>query len=94
MPIYSWDVDKAAIVARVRTPAILKLCAKVRDEPLLIEGWITHHQAIVGADNLIIADNMSKNPEMLAVLEKYSDRVTVFRFPGSHNNIHWRPPIR
>jgi tetratricopeptide (TPR) repeat protein len=91
MAIYDWNVDKTAIVEKLRIESDLKICVKVLDEPALIEDWVQHHEKIVGFKNLIIADNGSLNPEAINVLEKYSNILTVFRFNGPHNEIHWHP---
>ena len=91
MPVYRWDSDKEQIIDRLRSNATLKLCIKLLDEPLLIEGWIQHHAKIVGFENLIIADNGSTDALTLDVYDRYSDLATVFRFDGPHNEIHWHP---
>jgi hypothetical protein len=91
MPIHSWDQDQGRILESLREKATLKLCAKVLDEPLLVEGWIQHHSKIVGCKNLIIADNGSTDPHSLEVYEKYNKSCTIFRFNGPHNEIHWHP---
>jgi hypothetical protein len=91
MPVYKWDTDKRDIVDRLRSTATLKLCVKVRDEPLLIESWIRHHGNIVGFENLVVADNGSTDAETLSVYDRYGEAVTIFQFDGPHNDIHWHP---
>ena len=91
MPIYLWERDNRTIVERLRNCSTLKICAKVLDEPLFIEGWIEHHSRIVGYENLIIADNMSTDAGMLETYSRYCDKVTIFQFEGRHNEIHWHP---
>lgn len=89
MPIYDWGSDAARIVERLSEPATLKLGAKVLNDAVLVEGWISHHAAIVGYANMFIADNGSTDPRTLDIYEAYSDRLTIFRFSGPHNEIHW-----
>ena len=89
--IYDWDIHSAEIVRRLEQPAWLKICTKNLDEPELIEAWITHHGAIVGFENLIIADNYSSHHETIRVYSKYSDAVTIFRFSGNFDDVHAHP---
>jgi hypothetical protein len=91
MAILQWDTEQSRIIERLQATTKLKICCKTFNEPHLIENWIAHHGAIVGLDNLIIADNCSTDEETLAYYETVSDRVTVFQFSGSHNEIHWHP---
>ena len=91
MPIYNWDSDRDQIISRLRSRAVLKLCVKTLDEPLLIEGWIRHHANIVGPENLIIADNGSTHSDTLNAYTKFGEAATIFRFGGPHNDIHWHP---
>jgi hypothetical protein len=91
MAILEWDKDSAAICDRIRTDARLKVFVKTVESPDLIEGWIEHHKNIVGAKNLIVADNGSVNQRVLDIYEKNSNETIVFRFSGPHNEIHWHP---
>ena len=91
MTLYVWERDKSEILRKLSSPAPLKLCVKTLNEPSLIEGWIRHHAAIVGPENLIIADNASTDPDALRVYESHSEAVTIFQFEGPHNQIHWHP---
>ena len=68
------------------TKATFKILLKTKDDPFLLERWISHHQRIVGPDNIIIFDNMSTNPAVLYLYEKCRDTVRVIRFPGRHNS--------
>ncbi|MGV3552891.1 tetratricopeptide repeat protein [Rhizobium sp.] len=92
--ICDWDRDRDRVIGQIAASATLKIACKVRDEPLLTEAWIEHHARIVGYGNLILADNMSSDPEMIRILEKFASRVTIFRFDGPHNAIHWHPRFR
>lgn len=49
--------------------------------------WHGHHAAIVGAENLIIADNMSDDPETRRQIKALAKVSTVFRFQGFHNRL-------
>ena len=89
MPVYTWENDKEQIIDRLRLMATLKIGVKLLEQPSLIEGWIEHHAKIVGMENLIIADNGSRDRLSLDIYEKFSDTATIFRFAGPHNEIHW-----
>lgn len=89
MSILNWELNKEKILAKLQSPATLKLCVKLLNEPLLIEGWIQHHAKIVGFENLIIADNGSTDPYSLDIYRRYNDKITIFQFDGPHNQIHW-----
>jgi hypothetical protein len=65
----------------------VKILLKVRNDPIFLEDWHRHHAAIVGAQNLIIADNMSDDPDMIAALRRLAKLSTVFRFAGFHNQL-------
>jgi len=87
-----WSIDSSDICAQIETSiAPLKLCVKVKNESLLLEQWIEHHANIVGYQNLIVADNDSTDQNTLAIYKKYEHLLTVFRFKGPHNHVHWHP---
>ncbi|MGG5819316.1 hypothetical protein [Falsiroseomonas sp. HW251] len=88
MPILDWETGAAAISDRLRDPATLRICVKVRDEPALLRSWIEHHAPIVGAGNLIIADNDSQMPEALEIYDTMDKSIVAFRYRGPHNDIH------
>jgi hypothetical protein len=84
-----WDANRAecrAWIERVRSP--IKIVMKTKNDPFLIERWITHHMKIVGPENLIIFDNLSDNPEVLSVYRKYRDRINILRFAAPHFLVH------
>ena len=89
--IHDWETNRDEIIRRVADPSPFKILTKTLDEPELIEAWITHHAAIVGHANLVIADNGSTHPDTLALYRNYADRVTIFTFAGHHNDIHGHP---
>lgn len=91
MAIWKWADNHQDVISRLQHHARLKICCKTFNEPEFIAEWIEHHGAIVGFENLIIADNASTDPATQAVYERYSDRVTIFTFDGPHNEIHWHP---
>lgn len=67
---------------------LLKIVLKAKDEPYLIDAWITHHAAIVGYDNLIILDCGSKEPAYLEKLAGYASRILVLDYRGYYDHIH------
>jgi hypothetical protein len=85
-----WDADRAefcAEIEKVRSP--IKIVLKTRNDPFFIERWIKHHMKIVGPENLIIFDNMSDDPELLAVYGKYRRQLNIVRYSGRHyNEVH------
>lgn len=91
MPVLDWEQDVDRIVEHISHNSTLKICAKVLDEPLLLETWISHHAQIVGPENLIIADNGSTDARILSIYERLPRNILVFRFSGPHNQIHWHP---
>lgn len=68
----------------------LRIILKTRNDPIFLREWHSHHAAIVGAENLIIADNMSDDPDVIEELEKLAQKSMVFRFHGFHNALHKR----
>jgi|GEM_PF-1251448 len=84
-----WDSDSAEIcerIARVHSP--IKILLKTKNEPFFIERWIAHHAKIVGPENLIVFDNMSDDPQVLAVYRKWRREVSIARFGKFWLNIH------
>jgi hypothetical protein len=91
MPVLQWDKDQSEILNRLQTRSKLKICCKTLSEPEFVQDWIRHHSAIVGPENLIIADNGSPDAATLEVYGRFASDITIFQFSGSHNDIHWHP---
>lgn len=68
--------------------APLKIITKTRDELEFLNDWICHHAAIVGIENILIADNMSRCQETLEIYRAWGDSLNWFSFDGYHNSIH------
>lgn len=86
-----WQDDSTDILRRIRAQAApLRIVLKTRNDPIFLQDWIDHHAAIVGAQALIIADNMSDDPQVLEILERAAQTSCVFRFEGFHNDLHDR----
>ncbi len=94
MSVLQWDKDLPEILDRLKNRAKLKICCKTLSEPEFIQDWIDHHSAIVGSENLIIADNGSSDAATLDVYRRAASNILIFRFSGSHNDIHWHPRFR
>ncbi|MEZ2142837.1 hypothetical protein AAE026_11050 [Bradyrhizobium sp. DN5] len=94
MSLLQWDTDQPEILRRLQNRAKLKICCKTLSEPEFVQSWINHHSAIVGPQNLIIADNGSSDAATLDVYRRAAPDVTIFRFSGAHNDIHWHPRFR
>ncbi|CAO3383426.1 glycosyltransferase [Azospirillum argentinense] len=92
MEILKWECESLIIANAIRKNiGWLKIILKTRDENFLLRSWIEHHIKIVGAGNLIIADNMSSNNEVFQIYNDYKEDVVVFQFSGNHNDIHASP---
>ncbi|MEL7301278.1 MAG: glycosyltransferase family 2 protein [Pseudomonadota bacterium] len=73
-----------------RDAAPLRIILKTRNEPFFLRDWFRHHAAIVGPEHLIIADNMSDDPDVLSLLAELSHRAHVFQFDAFHDDLHKR----
>ena len=83
-----WDADRISLCERISgAPAVLKILLKTKNDPILLDRWIEHHARIVAPQNILIFDNMSDDPEVLAIYARHPD-VLVIRFTGFHNNVH------
>ncbi|MCG6205521.1 glycosyltransferase family 2 protein [Rhodopseudomonas sp. HC1] len=91
IPMLCWERDQPQILGRLGHRSKLKICCKTVNEPELVLGWLEHHGAIVGLENLIIADNGSDDFGALETYSRFADKVTIFQFSGNHNDIHWHP---
>jgi hypothetical protein len=83
-----WETDRAEICAqleRVRSP--IKILLITRNESLFLERWIEHHARIVGLENLVIFDNMSVDPHVLSVYQRYRGRIQIARLKGHYATI-------
>lgn len=67
---------------------LLKIILKAKDEPELIDAWITHHARIVGLENLVILDCGSEDPSYLEKLSWYSRHILTFTYKKYYNDIH------
>src|SRR4051812_33855099 len=84
-----WSAEKSKICARLRgKKSQLKIVLKTKDESFFLRRWISHHAQIVGADNLVIFDNGSEDPDVLATYEEFRGRIEIVRFDDFHNNLH------
>ena len=89
--LLQWGADNDKIISRIKnTKGFLKIILKTYNDGFFLERWIKHHANIVGLENLIIADNMSTDADVLDVYKKYEKKLCVFGFSGHHNHIHNR----
>jgi hypothetical protein len=85
-----WAQREQEICARIeQKPAILKVLLKTKDDPFFLAQWIDHHLGIVGPGNIIIFDNGSTNPEVLAIYDHFAGAVEPILFSGYHNSLHY-----
>jgi hypothetical protein len=94
MSVLQWDKDQSEILNRLQNRSKFKICCKTLSEPEFVQDWIRHHSAIVGPENLIIADNGSLDAATLDVYGRAASDITIFQFSGSHNDIHWHPRFK
>ncbi|RAK67788.1 glycosyltransferase family 2 protein [Phenylobacterium kunshanense] len=66
----------------------LKIVLKVKDEPDLLERWITYHAAMVGLENLVVVDCGSVDPAHWAILDRYQHDMLVLRYPDYYDLLH------
>ena len=89
MAIYDWDTEEADPFSEaIAQPAALKIILKTKDDPWFLREWYSHHAAIVGPENLIIFDNRSTDPEVLAFYQEVAHDISIFRNPFGVNHIH------
>lgn len=67
---------------------VLKIILKVKDEPALLEKWISHHAAIVGHENLVIMDCGSTDIQHLEILKRYRNDVLIFNYRKYYDHLH------
>jgi hypothetical protein len=71
-----------------------KLLLKTADDPALLPIWLEHHLKIFRPEQIVIADNRSRDPEVLDLYRRLPPGVIVFSYAGDqtfyHNNIHDR----
>lgn len=84
-----WDREKDKICANIeKTPAVLKIVLKTKDDPFFLQQWIEHHVGIVGSANIIIFDNQSTDPDVADTFGRFSGDIEPISFKGNHNLIH------
>jgi hypothetical protein len=89
--ILNWEESTKKITDRIQSNnGFLKIILKTFNDGFFLEKWIKHHANIVGLENLIIADNMSTDEDVLTIYERYKEDIVIFRFAGNHNLIHDR----
>lgn len=67
---------------------ILKIILKAKDEPELIEKWISHHSSIVGYHNIIILDCGSEDEGYIKLLSKYKNKIIILDYKKYYDYIH------
>lgn len=66
---------------------LFKIICISKDEDELIEDWILYHGYIAGYKNIILLDNMSKNPNVLEIYKKYQEKGMILHsIPSFHGN--------
>jgi hypothetical protein len=87
--LLQWTTQQSEICERIRrSSSPLKILLKTKNEAHFLQRWIDHHAAIVGMENLIIFDNDSDDPDVLATLRRTAEHATVAQFTGFHNGLH------
>ncbi|MFH1604199.1 MAG: hypothetical protein ABIH03_09875, partial [Pseudomonadota bacterium] len=81
--------ERAAVLAHIaRARAPLKIVLKTRDDPYFLDDWIAHHAALVGAENLVVIDNNSTDPAVLASYAELRPRTPIRLFEGYYDHVH------
>ncbi|NHN87305.1 hypothetical protein GOB81_01455 [Acetobacter sp. LMG 1627] len=71
--------------------ARVKCVMMQRDETLLLEPWLRHYGYLFGFENLVVLDNGSIEPSVLATLEQYEQAgVRIFRGLGRPTDLEQR----
>jgi hypothetical protein len=87
--IPDWRRNKEMIVRRIReSTSPMKFVLKTKDEPVLIERWISYHLNLAGPDNIIVFDNGSCEPSVADVYDRHKDDVIFSRYDGFVDNLH------
>lgn len=87
--LLNWDSEAEEVCRRIESRrSTIKILIKAKDENELLPKWVAHHEAIVGTSGLVIFDNDSSDPDVVAYLETLSSRMVVAQFSGHHNHIH------
>jgi Glycosyl transferase family 2 len=84
------SIDRFTQLERIaRTRARLKIVLKTRDDPFFLNNWVAHHGALVGMENLIVLDNGSTDPVVLAAYAALHQSTPILRTEGYYNDVHW-----
>ena len=86
----SWERDKDAICHAVAGRQLpFKIVLKTKNERLFLRRWVEHHLRIVGPEGLLVFDNGSDDPEVLAYLDEIAPTIAVYSFAAMHNTINY-----
>lgn len=84
-----WPRDMLRICSLIASEkAVLKIVTKMKNESYFAERWILHYKNILGDVKLIVFDNMSTEPEVFEVYEKYKEHILLIRFEGFMDCLH------
>lgn len=85
----NWSTNSDEIYnSIISRPSKVKFILKTKNEFELLERWITHHINIAGNNGIIIFDNLSNNPIVQNLYNKYKDIIQIFKWDANHNLIH------
>jgi len=88
-PPPAWETDKEQVCARLAgRRGFLKILLKTKDDPFFLRRWIQHHARIAGLRNLVVFDNMSSDPGVLALYRAAPKDLLVVRFAGQPDAVH------
>lgn len=84
-----WDRDKNLVCGQIlNRSAPIKILLKTKNEPDRLKDWLCHHSMLVGAENLIIFDNMSTNIAVFELYKNFASTSIVVQFGGFQDRIH------
>ena len=73
----------AAAAPRGGGKALVKVFAFHKDEAFLLGDWLYYHASVFGAENVVVVDHQSSDPDVLGLLDAYARRgVSVVPFAG------------
>ena len=62
----------------------IKVFVRTKDDTNIIEDWIKYHANLFGYDNVCVIDNMSREKDVIAVYDKYKDKISIRYTDKSH----------
>ena len=82
----SWPHDKIAVCQKIEeNRGALKVVLKTRNERLFLKMWLEHYLKFLKPHEILIADNMSDDPEVLELYTRVPPEIVLFQYESSHS---------